>query len=381
MGSNAPAQFLGYAVQFPRALLHLLRASPGDAVSIELIGDVATHKADGAALSEEDKTSTVGNPLTDRSTDLWKTFFNWLKSIDQGSVNLEKTHFFLYTNRGGREGIVNAFDKVVTITEAKTAIDDAKSALGDITNSHEIWPYLNFVFSYDRDKLAELLTRFRLEINDGLGYTEIHDELERLLIGKHQRKFVSDLLNGWLQEEIMGKIALKQSALIPWEDYRKQFSVFYDRARKLELVDFALEKPPTDAQIQGEVKVQPRYLQQLIHIKMDQDEDEIIEAVTDFLRAKANRDMWIENEIIDEAVAIDFEEKLTKFWTTRKKAIALTEKSLDEHEKGKLLFFDCKIRQEVIRDMSPPEGTIAGTYHALVEGKSLGWHPRWDTLS
>ncbi|QQL50268.1 ABC-three component system protein [Mucilaginibacter ginkgonis] len=378
MTSNAPAQLLGYAVQFPRALLHLLRAGPGDAVSVEVIGDVATHLADGAALSEEDKSSTVGNPLTDRSSDLWKTFYNWLKAIDEGHIGLEKTWFYLYTNQSGREAIVHTFDKAITIEEAKTAVTNAKASLADITDSHEIWPYLNFVLSYDQDKFAELLTRFELQVNDGLGFNEIQDELERLLIGKHQRKFVTNLLSGWLQEEIMGKIALKQPALIPWEDYQKQFTVYFDRARKLELVDFALENPPTDDLIQDQMKIQPRYLQQLSHIRAD--EDDIVEAVTDFLRAKTNRDKWIENEIINEEVAIDFEEKLTSFWNTQQKMIALTEKTREDHERGQLLFLNCKIRQEVIRDMSPPNGTIAGTYHALVEGKSLGWHPRWDAL-
>ncbi|RVT98473.1 hypothetical protein EOD41_16935 [Mucilaginibacter limnophilus] len=378
MISNAPTQLLGYAVQFPRALLHLLRGGPGDAVSVEVIGDVATHHADGSASSEEDKTSTVGNPLTDRSTDLWKTFYNWLKAIDEGSIVLDKTRFYLYTNQSGREAIVHVFDKAATTGEAKAALATARTTFADISESHEIWPYLNFVLSYDPGKLAELLTRFELQVNDGLGFNEIQDELERLLIGKHQRKFVTNLLSGWLQEEIMSKIALKQPALIPWEDYQKQFAVYFDRARKLELVDFALENPPTDDLIRDQVKIQPRYLQQLSHIRAD--EDEIVEAVTDFLRAKTNRDKWIENEIINEDIAIDFEEKLTGFWNTQQKMIALTERTREEHERGQLLFLNCKIRQEMIRDMSPPNGTIAGTYHALVEGKSLGWHPRWDAL-
>jgi hypothetical protein len=378
MTSNAPAQLLGFSVQFPRALLHLLRASPGDAVSVEVIGDVATHKADGTAFSEEDKTSTVGNLLTDRSTDLWKTFYNWLKAIDEGRTDLNKTRFFLYTNQHGREASVHAFDKVATIDEAKTAIDNVKITLVDITDSHEIWPYFKFVMSYDKDKLAELMIRFELQVNNGLGFNEIQDELERLLIGKYQRKFVTNLLSGWLQEEIMRKIALKQPALIPWEDYQKQFTVYFDRARKLELIDFALENPPPDTLIQDQVKIQPRYLQQLGHIQIG--EDEIVAAVTDFLRAKVNRDMWIENEIINEEVAIDFEGKLSKYWNSKQKTIAITEKKLDEYERGQLLYYECKIRQEMIRDMSPPEGTISGTYHALVESKSLGWHPRWDAL-
>ena len=44
MKSNAAGQLLGYTIQFPRALYHLLRCGPGDAVCIEVLGDVATKK-------------------------------------------------------------------------------------------------------------------------------------------------------------------------------------------------------------------------------------------------------------------------------------------------------------------------------------------------
>jgi hypothetical protein len=378
MSSNAPAQLLGYTVQFPRALLHLLKAGPGDAVSIEFIGDVATHKKDSTILSEEDKTSTVSNPLTDRSTDFWKTFYNWLTAIENGTIDLSKTRFFIYTNKAGKDAIINTFDKAASIDEAKTAIENAKSTLPDIDQEHAIWPYFSHFFSADQNTVAELVSKFELQIDDGLGLTEIAYELERLLIGKNQIKFVSNLLNGWLQEEIMQKIALKVPALILWEDYQKQFLVYFDRARKLELIDFALQNPPSNEVINDQLKIQPLYLQHLNHIKVD--EDEMIEAVTDFLRAKVNRDRWIENEIIDEQVASDLEERLTRYWQTQQKTINLTERTLDEEDRGKILFYNCKVRQEAIRDMTPPVGTISGTYHALVEANSLGWHPRWNTF-
>ncbi|GAA3928891.1 hypothetical protein GO495_06410 [Chitinophaga oryziterrae] len=378
MTSNAPAQLLGYAVQFPRALLHLLRGGPGDTVSVEVLGDVATHKPNNSVTSEEDKISTVSNPLTDRSIELWKTLYNWLQAVALNAIDVKKTKFLLYTNKSGREAIVNSFDEAVTLNEAKKAIADAKLVLSDIKNDHDIWVYFEYVINFDNEILAELITRFELQIDNGLGFTEINYELDRLLIGKNQFCFVSNLLNGWLQEEIMTKISLKKPALIPWEDYQKQFRVCFDRARKLELIDFALQNPPNNVAIQNQVKIQPYYLQQLNHIKVG--EDDIVNAVSDFLRSKVNRDMWIENEMIDEDVASEFESRLTNYWSAQRKRLDITEKSLEEHERGKLLFLDCKMRQEVIRDMTPPAGTIAGTYHVLVEGRSLGWHPKWENL-
>ncbi|MHB1629234.1 MAG: ABC-three component system protein, partial [Bacilli bacterium] len=88
----------------------------------------------------------------------------------------------------------------------------------------------------------------------------------------------------------------------------------------------------------------------------------------------------IENEIIDEDVAVDFERRLFQFWSTQRKRIAITEKQLGENEKGQLLLLDCKSRNETIRNMTPPSSTIPGTYHALADELTLGWHPNWERL-
>ena len=44
MSPNAPGPLLGYALQFPRALVHLLRGGPEDVVCVEVMGDVANEK-------------------------------------------------------------------------------------------------------------------------------------------------------------------------------------------------------------------------------------------------------------------------------------------------------------------------------------------------
>jgi hypothetical protein len=166
--------------------------------------------------------------------------------------------------------------------------------------------------------------------------------------------------------------------MIKWEDFDKQFKVLFDQARRLELIDFTLHEPIGDSDIQQQVKVRPCYLKQLEAI--DCDVDDTLEAVADFLRAKVNRFKWIENEIIDETIANDFQSKLLAFWKNQKKRIELTESSSDEIRQGQLLLLDCKNRHETIRDMHPPSATIAGTYHALADEPILGWHPNWKNL-
>jgi len=219
MNSNAPGQFLGYALQVPRALLHLLRARPGDTVCVEVLGDVATITADGHLDSEEDKSSITDNPLTDRSTDLWKTFYNWVTAIHAGEINIHKTNFIIYCNKSGRAGIVNEFDAATSQTEAETAILNAKNKLVDIREAHSIWNYYDFVMNKNKHLLVEVIQRFELQIGDGASY----DEVDRELVCMHlPARHIPDLvenLSGWLHKKISEMIASKQPARITWDDF------------------------------------------------------------------------------------------------------------------------------------------------------------------
>lgn len=376
MQSNAPGQLLGYAIQFPRALYHLLKSGPGDAVCVEMLGDVATTALNGEVIAEEDKSSIVGNPLTDRSTDLWKTFSNWVKAIKKGDLDVKKTKFILYCNQSGRLGIVDKFSSAQNQSDAQSAIDYAKTELKDTKKEHDIWEYYNYVVNDNEALLLEVVERFELQIGVGAGYDEVRREIRRLLIPESQVEFFIDKISGWLLKKISEKLAEKTPAIIRWEEYERQFKVLFDRAHRLELIDFTLQDPLNERDIQHQVKIRPCYLRQLDIIGTS--DDDIIEAVTDFLKADVNRQNWIEIGIIDEDIASDFESRLRDYWKNKRKEIEITNKSLSEENRGQLLFVGCKSRMETIRDMQPPSSTIAGTYHALADKPSLGWHPNWQ---
>lgn len=378
MKSNAPGQLLGYTLQFPRALYHLLRSGSGDTVSIEVLGDVAIIESSGEVTLEEDKSSIVGNPLTDRSTDLWKTFANWIEIINDRNLDVRKTKFILYCNQSGRHGIVDEFSSAQNQLDARKAIDYAKIKLNDIGAEHDIWKYYDKVINQHETLLLGVVERFELQIGKSSVYNELRYEIQRKSVPDNQIEFLMDKLSGWLQKEISEKIAARKKAVVSWEEYNHQFLVLLGRIRQRDLIDFTRDYPPSNEAVQKQVKTHPYYLKQLDVIGLS--DDELIEAVLDFLKANVNRQNWIENEIIDEDIASDFELKLSRFWKNKKKLIELTERKLSEEEQGQLLYVECKMRQEKIGDNSPPESTIAGTYHTLANEPVLGWHPNWEKL-
>lgn len=378
MKFNAPGQLLGYTIQYPRALYHLLRSGPGDIVSIEVLGDVAIIESSGEVTLEEDKSSIVGNPLTDRSTDLWKTFANWIEVINDKDLDVRKTNFILYCNQSGRYGIVDKFSDAQSQLDAQEVIDYAKMELSDVGDEHDIWKYYDNVINQNETLLLDVIERFKLQVGDGAGYDEVRYEIKRKHVHPKQIELLMEKLSGWLQKEISEKIANRKQAVVSWDDFNHQFLVLFERARRLELIDFTSMYPHADEKVQSQVKIRPIYLQQLEAI--DTDVDEILEAVSDYLRADVNRVKWIEDETIDEDVALDFEFKLKQFWKNQMKRIQITNNHLSDEERGQLLLGDCKSRQETIRDMNPPYSTIAGTYHALADEPVLGWHSNWEKL-
>ncbi len=378
MKSNAPGQLLGYSLQFPRTLYHLLMCSPGDIVCVEVLGDVATLTSTGELRSEEDKSSIRSNPITDRSTDLWKTFSYWIYAINDGDLDVEKTQFVLYCNHSGREAIVNRFNSAESEFDAKSAIKFAKEELHDIKPSHEIWKYFDFVVNDNEALLIKLIQKFELEIGNGAGFDEVRNEIQRLHIPKNNIEFILDKLCGWVLRVVNESIAARTNATISWELFHEQFAVLIERLRFRELIDFTLHYPIQKKSVQSQMNTRPIYLQQLEVIGLN-DED-LLQEVSDYLRASVNRQKWIEDGIIDEEIAKDFEDRLKRFWANQSKRIQLTEKNLNEIELGQLLLSDCKSRQDNIRGVSPPASTIPGTYHALADEPTIGWHPKWETL-
>ena len=114
--TNVPGQFYGYVLQVTRSVAHLLRARPGQAVSVEHLDDVATEGPDGV-IAEQDKSGLTHNPVADRSIELWKTLHNWVRAIRDGAMKSD-TKFVLYVAQDHRGGVI---DRIHVVTNKPNA--------------------------------------------------------------------------------------------------------------------------------------------------------------------------------------------------------------------------------------------------------------------
>lgn len=378
MKSDAAGQLLGYSMQFPRALWRLLQVGSGGSVGIEVLGDVASFFPEGLTVTEEDKSSIGQNPLTDRSQNLWKTFYNWTVAVVDEEVDVNATRFVLYCNQSGKKALVDEFCSAESKEAAGVAIAKARQTLADITSEHEIWKFYNYVINQHTDVFLQIIQRFELIVGKDAGYENVRMEFKRQCIPDGSIDFVMNEVGGWVQKNINEKISKKESAIISFDEYSRHFTDLLLRVRQRALIDFASQQMPKDDEITGYVRIRPTYIRQLDLIRLP--DAEIIEAVSDYLRADFNRNKWIEDEILDANTAEEFEKKLKSFWKNTKRKTEITNASLSEEDRGKLILYECCSRPETIRGESPPDRTIQGTYHALADKKDVGWHPCWEGL-
>jgi hypothetical protein len=98
------------------------------------------------------------------------------------------------------------------------------------------------------------------------------------------------------------------------------------------------------------------------------------------LRASANRTAWAEKGDISKDAISSFSEELVRIWNNKKKILDITQKSLEENERGKLLYFECKDKQVDMGAFVAPSFFTSGCFHVLADDESIGWHPEYKKI-
>ena len=348
---------------------------------IEERGDVSVSMPDGSVITEEDKSSLRENALTDLSSNLWKTFYNWIVTINSGELNVSNTYFVLYTNHAVTPGSL-----VKQFSEARTGIldscvENALKVLENVQHGHGLYLYKDTIFNQNRETFKIILSRFELidDRNADDVYPSIRNFLEvKSFIPSNETGWLLNEITGWLQNLIMMRMANKQCACVSRSELESHMQSMLEKIRKRELIDYAISQMPSPDELSRRAGMRPVYIKQLE--KIDLDDTKILEAVSDYFKADTNRLEWIEKGLLSESDMVGFEGKLLSYHSNEKTSIRLTHSSLSDVERGQLLLVNCQQRQEKISDRELPDKTVQGSYHVLADEKRLGWHPRWEDL-
>jgi hypothetical protein len=368
--SSAPGQYLGYGLQPVRLCYHLLSAPKGQSVSLEYIDDIAIHEPNGKITLEQTKSALSGNPANDRSPELWKTLANWADLFLLGHANIDSADLCYF----------------VTPLKTGSLVEKLHSTTGDEGASELLKHFKSRRFQKAPGKGIEPEIKRFLNAGDYICLTIIKmftiksmpDPIEPI-----RQKLISVLPEetidafcavaiGMAKNEVEELIRDKKPPIINAGQYRARFRAFvrkYDFSKIL----VPTVEAPSSKQVSDVLKQLPIFVRQLTSI--DASETLITIAVSDYLRATADKVNWAADGDIVEDSLDDLDNSLLRHHLNGKDEIEDVFSDLSPKQQGRHIYRKCIALEIPLEGRPLPSYFIPGEYNSLADDCRLGWHP------
>lgn len=383
---SAAGPMAGYLFQPERALYWLSASPRGSIVGIETCDDVVVIEQDGKVKREQDKHSLLpsSNPLNDKNTNLWTTLDIWLTAIEENDVIIDKTLFYFVSNNiFPKHSLVNLLGEAID----RDSVVECRKKLREIGEKSSN-SYIQLVLSRNDVLLEDLIQRIcTIDGND----SSCGDDLkEKVLSNLHiPPKIPSDEvfqpLLGWIHDTTMALLREGKSAWLTREAFDIQLNRIITRHNDKVFIEKAKTLIPVLDSERME-KHSKNFVRQLLLLSLKVDDDEIIEAIDDFIRCSNEINRFsIEGALTKEDVTL-FYESLQERWNFifKKYKRNLSSKS---HDENKLNDIGYKILMETLnhREILAGQQTenfylTKGSYHKLADLLKVGWHPNFEDL-
>jgi hypothetical protein len=386
VGALAPAtaagQALGYSLQFTRLTVLLLEAPAGSFCSLEVLDDLSTEIPNETVHLTQSKSALGANPVADRAISLWKTFYNWLQLVEKGLVTPGKAKFEIYVSRQVEGNIVNAFHLSKSSEQAKKALQEARDEIWGAspkfaakkTVPESLAKYVNAIFEAADDLILPIIANFQLRCGSGSPHSDLEQLLGQHPISEARRNDVRDKLLGWVKEKADTRLEKELPAIIARDDFHKEYTAFVRWADRETILKSFTPKPTYQQQLAHMSDV---FVRQLDLIELDFDGK--LEAVSDFLRAVADRTHWSKSGHVHEDVFDVLDDDLQRVWKNicREKLLEHDDKS--HVHQGAAIHASCMLHQTQVQGMTPPGHFVPGCFHQLADEMQVGWHPNFRT--
>ncbi len=371
---TAAGPYLGYALQPVRLCHHLLHSDPDASVSLEYIDDVAIHLPNGDVVREQDKSAiSRKNPLSDWAEDLWNTIAYWMKEIQQSKVAAG----YRYYVTPPKPAIWSQ-----TLSDAKTAADVAAvtetilAAVKRKRTAPACMPDLQiFLDASDADRAA-LITRLEIINCDNDPLTPIRKKFELWL----DPTFLDDVcaaVIGFAKAEIDQLHRDKQPPLIEARRFQARVRAYI---RKINLPGLlpSLTPRPDDADVASLIATRRTFIRQLEIIEVEQ--NDLLRAASDFMRASADLAKWAERGQIFEDDVEDWNADLVRRHAAISGELRDTARNEPPEVRGRLTYRRCSLQQVSLQGREVPGHVTHGGFNGLADNMKLGWHPDYLTL-
>jgi hypothetical protein len=381
--AQVPGQALGYSLQVTRATARLLAAAPGTTISFEVLDDVSAASAALDVVAEQTKSAITHNPLADRAVDFWKTMSNWVDAVRAGRLDPSQTRFDLYVSRNVHGPISDRFAAASNMQEALASLDAACNELWGSAPKRPkrnrvaaaLKPFLEKVFSADRQLVAGIIERFSIIRGRGVSAAEIDDLVRTKWVSENKVEFARNYALGWVKQRIDGLTEQGKNAAILSDEFHHVMTAFVQKYDHRRILFSIAQVTRAEALAEFPVRVYVRQLELI-----DASFDDKLRAATDFLSSSADRAFWEKKGLVFEKSFDEFEDGLKRQWEIKRKTRLLEDSSRAPTATGHLIYADCSGCTQTIEGLEVPPHFVPGSFHTLADRRDIGWHPDFRNL-
>ena len=379
IGNSAAGQVLGVSVQYSRAVAHLLRAHPGEAVCFEHLDDVATVGSDRQVV-EQDKSGLAHNPVSDRAPDLWKTLDAWSSALTSGSATAA-TAFVLYVAQSHSGDVVGRIAAVNDQADGEILARSLRKEMSLVVESAaepaQSGKHIRSVLARTDELLGRLFVRVTIETGTGALDADLLALLGEKLISEPARQSVLESAIGWVKVQIDRALERSLVPVLKVDDFNRALLAAAKKFDRAATVLFAAPILIQRGQIEDELRART-YVRQMKAIECD--EPDLEDAVADYLRAAADRVRWVETGEVLENSFDEFQDDLQRAWSTHRQLTDLENPASPDADRGRILRLRCSRERIALQGMEVPSHFVPGSLHRLSDALRIGWHPLWRQL-
>lgn len=372
--SNAAGPYLGFGLQTVRLCARLL-SEPADAkVFVEHDEDVSVHYADGTRLLEQSKSALKQNPVSDWSRDFWKCLHNWLEESSPVDKSLPLSKYRLYVTPSHTGKFVLKLADASTKSDIAAFVAMVMSEVNAAKKKTEAYKFAKRFLDASPDEQVGVGTRFQLICED--------DPIEsirrpyRLAVAPSLLDDICAHAIGEAKQQSDALLRAGKTAELDAGAFQAKIRTYVQRTNLPAL--FSFSAAPAIEQVHATLSAHPVFIQQLELIKTDHEQQ--IAAVSDYLRASADKTIWGDQGILLPDSLDAWDDTLIR----RHKAIHQSLSSLHGHLEltalGSAIYAECRNLNVQLETKTVPDHFTHGCFNDLADRRKLGWHPHHESL-
>ncbi|MFJ3108374.1 hypothetical protein [Pseudomonas putida] len=382
---------LGFEYQDLVLVNTLLGLKPGEQIGLEVFDDIHTESISDDLCLIQVKHSLLGGNITERDIDLWKTLYNWLKSLPelpQGknitfqihsnkTLNNQNLIVLLKSAKANKEKIINAISEIFRDIKAKESQKEKTDAV------NPIFKYAEALATAKKEEIEFILERFHFHTDTASVTHQINDKLLYLAVPDSKLDDTRKFVVGAYKEYKVSSIVGGEKVIITYDTFRTQmgFERILRSSRSNEVdYDRFYDKYYHFQQL-GELSfLSSTFSCQLKDIGLPH-EDVIDHGIEMLATADLIRDLKKEGDFTyqdDARLAAQCEMSWKKI---HRQAHGTFNQEPPQSLLAAQACYDATLKKELkLKNISLPDGFSKGKFIALSDLPSIGWKADWKEL-